>query len=121
MGYSPTWMDPDFWIKDCGTHYEYLAAYIDDVLAFGKDPGATIKELWCDYKLKGVGKPVYYLGGDIKELGGKWKKHGIHTALSAQTYITNAIRKFEQTFGDLREYKRPWKPTTIRSLTHHHY
>jgi len=99
-------MDPDFWIKDCRTHYEYLAAYIDNVIAFRRDPGATIKELRKDYKLKGIGKPIYYLGGDIKELGGDWRKHR-HTALSAQTYITNVIWKFEQTFGELREYKTP--------------
>ena len=25
MGYLPSKADPDFWMKDCGTHYEYIA------------------------------------------------------------------------------------------------
>jgi hypothetical protein len=45
MGFTPSRADPDFWIKDCGTHYEYLATYVDDVLSFSKDPLAVITEL----------------------------------------------------------------------------
>ena len=81
--------DPDFWMKDCGTHYEYLAMYVDDVLAFGKRPIETINELKKDYILKGVGLPVYYLGGDVAELNGMWKAKGIHNAFKKP--INNAI------------------------------
>ena len=45
MSFTPTKADSDFWIKDCGTHYEYMARYIDDVLAFGKDALQLIHEL----------------------------------------------------------------------------
>ena len=63
MGFTPTKADPDLWIKDCGTHYEYIARYIDDVLAFGKDALKIIQEIQKDYILEGIGRPEYYLGG----------------------------------------------------------
>mgnify|MGYP000391219710 CR=1 FL=1 len=28
----------DVWMKDCGTHYEYLAVYSDDIIVASKDP-----------------------------------------------------------------------------------
>jgi len=57
MGYSPSCANPDFWIKNCGSHYEYIATYVGDALCFGKDPMATIMELKQDYILKGMGCP----------------------------------------------------------------
>jgi len=38
LGYQLSKPDPDFWMKDCGSHYEYIVAYIDDVLIFSKNP-----------------------------------------------------------------------------------
>jgi Reverse transcriptase (RNA-dependent DNA polymerase) len=52
MGYLNSKADTDFWIKDCGTHYEYLATYIDDVLVFSHDPMSIIQELQRDYILR---------------------------------------------------------------------
>ena len=108
MGYRPSKADPDFWLKDKGTHYEYLATFVDDVLAFGKDPLATINELKKDYVLKGIGAPEYYLGGDVIDLDGTWRAEGINTGLSARTYVKNVVEKFEKVFNaDLREFKSP--------------
>ena len=100
MGYTPSYADPDFWMKDMGDHYEYIATYVDDVLAFGRDPIATINELKQDYILKGIGFPEYYLGGDVVELEGTWKKEGVYNSLSAKTYIQNVIAKYETLFGE---------------------
>ena len=106
MKYSPSKADPDLWIKDCGTHYEYITRYVDDVLAFGKDPMSTILELCKDYILKGIGQPEYYLGGDIIELNLTWHSLGIQYSLSAKTYCTNIITKYEELLGGaLREHK----------------
>jgi Reverse transcriptase (RNA-dependent DNA polymerase) len=100
MGYRPTKADTDFWIKDCGQHYEYIATYVDDVLVYSKDPMKIIKELQRDYILKGIGVPRYYLGGYILELEEKWQQqeNPISTALSAELYIDNAIDKYKQLF-----------------------
>jgi hypothetical protein len=52
MGFRPTEADTDFWTKDVGTHYKYLARYVNDVLAYSKDLLAVITELKKDYLLK---------------------------------------------------------------------
>jgi hypothetical protein len=100
MGYRPTKADTDFWMKDCDDHYEYIATYVDDVLVYSKDPMKIIEELQRDYLLKGIGVPRYYLGGDILELEDAWQKqeNPITTALSTETYIGNAVDKYEQLF-----------------------
>ncbi len=122
MGYQPTKVDPDFWIKDCGCHYEYIAVYVDDVLAFGKKALATIMELHKDYVLKGVGRPVYYLGGDVKRLKCEWTEKGINTVLSTETYITNVVKKFEQVFGgSYASTRHQWNTCTTLKWTKHHY
>jgi hypothetical protein len=38
MGYESCKADPDVWLKDCETHYEYVCVYVDDIMMFGKDP-----------------------------------------------------------------------------------
>ena len=52
--------------------YEYIARFVDDVIAFSKDPVAIMKDLEKNYIMKGAGKPQYYLGRDVVEL----KSHG---------------------------------------------
>jgi hypothetical protein len=100
MGYRPKKADTDFWIKDCGNHYEYIATYVDDVLVYSKDPMKIIEALKLDHVLKGIGVPRYYLEGDILQLEEAWQKqkNPIYTALSAQTYIGSAIDKYKQLF-----------------------
>ena len=49
-------------------HYEYLARFVDDVIAFAKDPLKITKELEKTFVMKGVDSPRYYLGGDVMEL-----------------------------------------------------
>ncbi len=92
-------------IGRCNKDYEYIATYVDDVLVYSRDPEAVIKELQCDYILKGIGSPRYYLGGDILNLVSPeddlppTKDPDTTIALSAETYITNAVEKHEQKFG----------------------
>jgi hypothetical protein len=108
LGFRPSKADTDFWMKDVGSHYEYVATYVDDVLVYSKDPLHVINELKKDYILKGIGQPEYYLGGDVMELDGTWRKEGINTALSAQTYVKNVVTKFEGIFGgEFKEHKSP--------------
>jgi len=65
-GFIPSKADSDLWFKDCGTHYEYLARYVDDILVFSKGPMKIIECLKVMYPLQGVGLPEYYLGCDFK-------------------------------------------------------
>ena len=57
MGYKPSKAYPDLWYKRMGDHYKYIARYVDDVIAFSKDPMTAIQELKRPYIMKGVGKP----------------------------------------------------------------
>ena len=117
MGFKPSKADFDLWYRDKGDHYEYVATYVDDILAFSRDPMKIINEIQDDYVLKGIGTPEYYLGGDfhstkdlnnmqevghdeqVKHLTHHWLKHGIKTAFSAQTYIENSLKKLEDMMG----------------------
>jgi hypothetical protein len=64
---------------------------------------AVIKSLRNTYKLKSVGIPEYYLGGNIEFLGEAWKNQELGLALSSKTYIQNVIPRFEGLFG--KEFK----------------
>src|SRR5688500_18364215 len=99
MGYKPSKADYDLWIKPVGDHYEYIARYVEDVIVFSKDIMLVIQELKKTYIMKGVGKPQYYLGGDVVGLGPEWEKEGISEAFSAETYIQNALPKLAKSCG----------------------
>ncbi len=111
MGYRPSYADSDFWLKDCGTHYVYIATYVDDILSFSCDPMAVIETIKADYVLKGIGTPEYYHGGNIDYLDDAWQQEHAKHALSAQTYIHNVIEKMENLFGhELCLHKTPMDP-----------
>ena len=38
IGFKPSHADPDLWMKDCKTHYKYVATWVDDVLVMSKEP-----------------------------------------------------------------------------------
>jgi len=117
MGFTPSKTDYDLWIRHKGDHYEYVATYVDDILAFSCEPMNIINEVSKEFDLKGVGKPEYYLGGnyhttkDIEglqevnndspdtHLSSKWLKEGIKTAFSARTYVQQSISKLEEMMG----------------------
>ena len=92
--------DPDMWIRKVGKGaYDFIARFVDDVIAFSKKPMEIMKELKTSYIMKGVGKPQYYLGGDIVDLPPEWHKEGITSALSAKTYIQNCVPKLAKMCG----------------------
>jgi hypothetical protein len=69
LGFKKTKHDPDLWMLNNSSHYEYLATYVDDILIWSKDPMVVIKALEKTYMLKSVGIPEYYLGGNVEFLG----------------------------------------------------
>ena len=66
MGFKPSKVDPDKWIKSSkdDNHYEYIAVYVDDLGICMKDPQSFCDALKEKYnlKLKGVGPINYHLG-----------------------------------------------------------
>jgi hypothetical protein len=77
LGFEKTKHDPELWIVDKSSHYEYLATYVDDIFIWNKDPMAVIKSLVKTYMLKCLGISEYYLGGNVEFLGEAWEKTGI--------------------------------------------
>ena len=69
-------------MKDAGDHYEYIATYVDHVLAFGRDPLELIEKLWCIYLLKEVKKLEYYIEGNITEPSPKSNREGLYSVPS---------------------------------------
>src|SRR5689334_18129099 len=70
---------------------------------------AVINELKKTYIMKDVGKPQYYLGGDVIDMGPEWEKEGISSAFSAETYISNALPKLAKLCG-LENFKKANTP-----------
>jgi hypothetical protein len=45
MQFFPCKADPDVWMKDCGTHYEYyVCVYVDHLAVMMKEPSAVFAE-----------------------------------------------------------------------------
>jgi hypothetical protein len=102
--------DPDLWMIDKISHYEYLATYVYDTLIWSEDPMGVIKSLEKTYLLKNVGIPEYYLGGNVELLGDSWKNQGSGLTISPRTYIQNVIPRFEGLFGkELKSNKTPMR------------
>ena len=104
MGFKVCKSDRCLWMRDKGDHYEYIVTYVDDILAWSKDPMSIMKQLEEIYILKGVGIPEYYLGGNFETLDEHWTAENVSTAFSARTYINNVIPKFEKMFDT--EFKK---------------
>ena len=100
LGFEPTKADSDLWMRTHEDgHYEYVARYVDDVIAFAKDPLAIMKQLEDTYVMKGVGTPRYYLGGDVKQLDEQWNRYGMYESFSAETYLDNVLPKISNMLG----------------------
>jgi len=64
-GWKQSKADPDIWMMDMGTHWEYLCTYVDDLIIMSKDPQKFMDEVQKTFKMKGVGPPTYHLGSDF--------------------------------------------------------
>ena len=105
LGFTPTYADPDVWIRDAGDCYEYVVMYVDDLLTALKNPKEFYETLSKDpynYKLKNVEEPSYHLGGDFFR-----DKDGTY-CYGAQTYSKRLIDNYRLMFGSLpTEYHAP--------------
>jgi hypothetical protein len=78
-------------------------------IVVSKNPMVLIDRSKEIHAMKGIGVPEYYLGGNIHQVDDpELVNKGIKTALSATTYITNTVEKFERIFGGpVKESKFP--------------
>ena len=106
MGFNPSKTNSDLWMKDCKTHYEYIAHYVDDILVFSMNPYNILECLKETYPLQSVGIPEYYIGGDFKI---HKKDNGENTmTFCAKTYLTNVCERIEKLMNEkLKSYDTP--------------
>ena len=111
LGFRPTKVDADLWMrKKKGGTYEYIAMYVDDLLAWGKNPMEIIKEVQDTFKLRDIGFPDYYLGADVNKVEeAHLKNDGFTMGISAKTYIKNSMDKLSKLFdgGPFHKAKSP--------------
>jgi hypothetical protein len=66
----------------CSKSSHNLAIYFDEILIWSNYPMAIIKSLEKIYRLKNVGIPENYLGGNLEFLGDSWKNQGLGVRIS---------------------------------------
>ena len=95
MGFKPSKAEDDIWMKDMGSHYEYIARYVDDLAIISKCPQDIIKTFIEKYnfKLKGSGPITYHLGSDFQR-----DTHNI-LCMSPTKYIARMIDNYTRMFG----------------------
>ena len=47
LGFKPSYADPDLWMRDNGSTWDYVCVYVDDLLVAMKDP------MWVDEQITG--------------------------------------------------------------------
>jgi hypothetical protein len=107
MGFTPSYADPDLWLRDAGDVYEYVCVYVDDLMAIMKNPQAFFDTLTNKYKyiLKGVGPPEYHLGGNF----GRDPDGTLYWG--AGSYVQKMLNNYERVFkGPPKKYSAPLDP-----------
>ena len=107
MEFVPTKAEPDIWMKksDDGTHYEYVAVYVDDLAMAMDDPKefATYLEKHYGFKLKGTGPISFHLGMNLHR-----DEEGT-LCIQPRQYIEKMINQYERLFGEAPS-QRYWSP-----------
>ena len=116
LGFRKTKHEPNLWMIEKTSHYEYLARYVVDIRVWRKDPMAVIKSLEKTYLMKNVGIREYYLGGNVEFLGDSRKNQGLGLAFSARTYIQNIINSLILSWKCQDYNIIPWAVSNTRIL-----
>ena len=95
MGFFPSKAEKDIWMRDMGDHYEYIAAYVDDLAIVSRDPSSITDSLVnvFNFKLKGTGPIEFHLGCDFFR-----DEDGV-LCYAPRKYIEKLIDNYERVFG----------------------
>ena len=61
-------MDPDVWMRDSRSAWEYVVIYVNDLIVAMHDPQRFFDDLQgpqVRFTMKGIGEPSYHLGADF--------------------------------------------------------
>ena len=105
MGWRNSPCEPDVWYRDAGSYYEFICAFVDDLLIASKrneDVHDDVKRL---FTVKGGEFPSYYLGADLERVENPNTGKEILT-MSCKTYLKNVIprieKKMQEVTGDAK-------------------
>jgi hypothetical protein len=95
LGWVQCKADPEIWMMDCGTHWEYIGVYVDDLELALTHPREFLDVLKTKYglKLKGSGPLSYHLGAEFK------RDPDGTLVMSASRYVDRMIDAYERMFG----------------------
>ena len=122
MGFVSTKADPDVWIRpatkpDGTKYYEYLLAYVDDILAASHDVKAIYEQLGSLFTFKETpADPKLYLGADVT----KWyiensdEPTKVRWAMSSENYTKKVLQEVER---ELEEAGRSLPKKTVTPLS----
>ena len=98
IDFKPSKADPDIWMRSSkhGTHYEYIAVYVDDLAICMRDPKALCDTLMEVYKLK-----LKDMGPLIYHLGCRYTRHEDGTLVAdPRKYVDKILESNEKMFGE---------------------
>jgi hypothetical protein len=117
MGFKSSLADPDVWIRPAikpngEKYYEYILAYVDDILAISHDPSKILFHLADFYRLKdGFDKPTRYLGAEVKEWRFPNDPTKVRWAMTSEQYVKEAVKNIEEyLLHEKRTLKRSKQP-----------
>jgi hypothetical protein len=110
LGFTPCKAEPDIWIRSSadGTHYEYVAVYVDDLMIAMRDPQPFVDILTQRYKfkLKGTGDIDYHIGIDFS------RDDDGTLCMAPRKYIEKMMETYQRMFGEKpsARYHAPIEP-----------
>jgi hypothetical protein len=108
MGFVSSRADQDLWVRRSDDYkgYDYIATHVDDLIIAAKNPGKYMNDIEQEFLIRNKSdSPSYYLGNDMKSIHNNKYMH-----ISTKKYVTEVIRKFRQTYGDIRKESVPMPP-----------
>jgi hypothetical protein len=129
LGYKPCKADPDVHMrtavkKNGDIYWQYMLAYVDDLLCCGEDPMLQMKLIEGKFTLKDgtVEEPCMYLGADIyqRKIEHSDDPYKTRWAMSSTNYTRKAIAEVERVIGT-EAYGYTCLPKNIKSPLAYEY
>ena len=123
LGYKPCKADPDVHMrvavkKNGEAYYQYMLAYVDDLLCCGEEPKNQMSMIEGKFTLKDgtVEEPTLYLGADIEKVTLTDSEDPSKTrwAMSSTKYTAKAISEVERELGT-EKYGYTYLPKGVKT------
>jgi hypothetical protein len=106
LGYRRCRYDANVWMRKCkdGSHYNYCAWYVDDLLMVSSEAQQDMAELSAIFDFKSTGEPDLFLGVHIRRKDNKW-------SMDPSAYIKEQLDRLVETLP--MEYNGKWRTSNV--------